>query len=569
MIRIPKSLRKNRRSRTNCSVRPLSSLVSRYDTLSALSLSFVYIVSLYWTATFSFFVQLFSIHYVKSRDRLENEDLLHESAIGSKEKRKKEEEEEEDNGDNYDNDDEDRHMEKGPPIDEKVVLKKASASLGAAPAASRVTASTSSDGEDQTIVATEDRSKDDVLCGRGIPFQKWPGNQRMRRIVQKHRQEYAGAKRHEKGVIVQRVIREIKEGGARFLHPLVEDVAQDEVEQWVEAKNDYVYEKVSHAMRQKKRKSITAKSTKSLSSSSSRQGMGRPVGTGRKGVESTNATSLQASQIGLPVDVDAHPFSNPGTIGGGGVAGMHSALAGLGGLPGGTSLPTSMLNMNVFQSSMHPLPTRQDLLASPTDVPSLPGDELQKLLRIEQLRRQQLNIQMMRRDELLLQLQIEELQRRNASGTGKHQQPSNVQSILQQMNTSGILQLQEQQQGRLPSNQNTAAAAVSALNSSESGTDADVSSGGGTYASLPSDVQSLHRQLLEGRTSGGTQGLSSSLGGVDREIMTQATVGNIPTSSSSGAVPQSLGALSGLSQQQLQLLRLLEFQQQQRRDGGS
>jgi len=63
--------------------------------LSALSLSFVYIVSLYWTATFSFFVQLFSIHYVKSRDRLENEDLLHESAIGSKEKRKKEEEEEE------------------------------------------------------------------------------------------------------------------------------------------------------------------------------------------------------------------------------------------------------------------------------------------------------------------------------------------------------------------------------------------------------------------------------------------------------------------------------------------
>lgn len=91
-------------------------------------------------------------------------------------------------------------------------------------------------------------TKGDVLLGRGKPFQNHPGNQRMLTIVDSHKESYLGVKRDKKRAIVEEVIREIQEDGARFLK------RSEDGHFWNEVESAISFEKVSHALRSKVRR---------------------------------------------------------------------------------------------------------------------------------------------------------------------------------------------------------------------------------------------------------------------------------------------------------------------------
>eukprot|EP00980_Cylindrotheca_fusiformis_P001807 scaffold408_cov71-Cylindrotheca_fusiformis.AAC.8 len=103
--------------------------------------------------------------------------------------------------------------------------------------------------------------KDDVLLGRGKPFQNHPGNQRMLRIVDLHKQKYLRVKRDKKRAIVEEVLDEIQGRGARFLKRSEDGRNWDEVEPGVS------FEKISHALRSKIRRPHKPKMNGSSSSS--------------------------------------------------------------------------------------------------------------------------------------------------------------------------------------------------------------------------------------------------------------------------------------------------------------
>ncbi|KAG7343002.1 hypothetical protein IV203_020947 [Nitzschia inconspicua] len=101
--------------------------------------------------------------------------------------------------------------------------------------------------EDKPILpeSTSQYNSRDVLLGRGVPIQRHPGNKRMHRIVDSYRERYRTASRGDKTLLVRATIQDIRKGGTRFLKR-VEGKASDE---WRDASEDIVYEKVSHALR--------------------------------------------------------------------------------------------------------------------------------------------------------------------------------------------------------------------------------------------------------------------------------------------------------------------------------
>jgi len=82
-----------------------------------------------------------------------------------------------------------------------------------------------------------------VLFGRGKFCINNPGNQRMRRIVNKYKGQYFGASRGEKRKLIKAVYDEIVEGGVKFLK---QDGSEDE---WVEAEGELAIQKVGHLLR--------------------------------------------------------------------------------------------------------------------------------------------------------------------------------------------------------------------------------------------------------------------------------------------------------------------------------
>ncbi|KAL3935758.1 MAG: hypothetical protein SGBAC_008788 [Bacillariaceae sp.] len=91
-------------------------------------------------------------------------------------------------------------------------------------------------------------SNDDILLGRGKPFQNHPGNQRMLKIVDEHKERYLSEKRDKKRAIVEEVLDIIQKNGARFLKRI------DHGEYWREVESTVSFEKVSHALRSKVRR---------------------------------------------------------------------------------------------------------------------------------------------------------------------------------------------------------------------------------------------------------------------------------------------------------------------------
>jgi hypothetical protein len=91
-------------------------------------------------------------------------------------------------------------------------------------------------------------TKDDVLLGRGKPFQNHPGNQRMLEIVDERKEQYLAVKRDQKRAIVEEVLGVIQEGGASFLKRSADG------HYWKEVEPAISFEKVSHALRSKVRR---------------------------------------------------------------------------------------------------------------------------------------------------------------------------------------------------------------------------------------------------------------------------------------------------------------------------
>jgi hypothetical protein len=89
----------------------------------------------------------------------------------------------------------------------------------------------------------------DVVFGRGKPFQSHEGNLRFHQIVQLHKSRYAKSRRHEKTEIAEEIVQLIKSGqsgeAGRFLKK------SQSGDGWVEVEDTIAREKVSHALRGK------------------------------------------------------------------------------------------------------------------------------------------------------------------------------------------------------------------------------------------------------------------------------------------------------------------------------
>jgi hypothetical protein len=91
-------------------------------------------------------------------------------------------------------------------------------------------------------------SSNDVLLGRGKPFQEYPGNLRLAILVDRYREKYMDAGRCDKAIISQHLVYQIKKADGRFLKKLTSDGP------WVEVSDEVARDKVGHGFRTKPRK---------------------------------------------------------------------------------------------------------------------------------------------------------------------------------------------------------------------------------------------------------------------------------------------------------------------------
>lgn len=61
----------------------------------------------------------------------------------------------------------------------------------------------------------------DVLLGRGKPFQNWAGNQNMLTLIDAYRERYHEAERTAKHSIIETILSSIRSRGGRFLGMLL------------------------------------------------------------------------------------------------------------------------------------------------------------------------------------------------------------------------------------------------------------------------------------------------------------------------------------------------------------
>ncbi|KAL3925509.1 MAG: hypothetical protein SGARI_005829, partial [Bacillariaceae sp.] len=90
----------------------------------------------------------------------------------------------------------------------------------------------------------------DILFGRGKPFQNHPGNRKMLGLIDQYKQQYAESPRDRKRPIVEEIIGMLTTDGGRFLKRYSEDVNSN---WWVEVTRQVAFDKVSHAFRSRSR----------------------------------------------------------------------------------------------------------------------------------------------------------------------------------------------------------------------------------------------------------------------------------------------------------------------------
>ncbi len=140
----------------------------------------------------------------------------------------------------------------------------------------------------------------DIIMGRGKPFHTHPGNQRMLQIIDGNKERYNSTKRHNRREVAQEVLDVIFETGARFLKRVEGE------EYWEEVSRSATFDKVSHAIRSKRRKTDAA-----LPRSATTQSSQERASYGLR--RNANEISLFGSSV-LPPAV-LHPTPYPPTLG--------------------------------------------------------------------------------------------------------------------------------------------------------------------------------------------------------------------------------------------------------------
>lgn len=82
---------------------------------------------------------------------------------------------------------------------------------------------------------------EDVLLGRGKKVQSFPGNMKFRQKIEENRYLYDNATKFEKSVLIETILRSVKDVGGRFL--------QHGTCGYVEVDDDVARKKISHAWR--------------------------------------------------------------------------------------------------------------------------------------------------------------------------------------------------------------------------------------------------------------------------------------------------------------------------------
>jgi hypothetical protein len=95
----------------------------------------------------------------------------------------------------------------------------------------------SRDAELKTVVP----KADDVLLGRGKKVLTFPGNVKFRHTIEANRHAYDSSSKFEKSVLIETILRSVKDVGGRFL--------QNGPDGYFEVDDDVARKKISHAWR--------------------------------------------------------------------------------------------------------------------------------------------------------------------------------------------------------------------------------------------------------------------------------------------------------------------------------
>jgi hypothetical protein len=170
----------------------------------------------------------------------------------------------------------------------------------------------------------------DVLLGRGKPFQNHHGNQEMLRVVDMYRVKYHQAERAYKHEIIEEVLGLIRSQGGRFL----ERVDERENSYYNEVTDSVAYRKIGHAFRSNAR---IKSANRSLQAQFRTNGNGSTIG-------------------GLPMPVGFFPhmgggppmFGMMGFTGSGPMFGMMPGMMGPQGVAGGGTPPPGFMQHNGY-----------------------------------------------------------------------------------------------------------------------------------------------------------------------------------------------------------------------------
>jgi len=91
----------------------------------------------------------------------------------------------------------------------------------------------------------------DVLFGRGKSVVEHDGNAKFRNLVSEYAEQFDKASRHEKTLLTETIVHQIKMSGARFLK-------RDEGGEWEEVDHETARKKVAHAFRNRRKVSYTS-----------------------------------------------------------------------------------------------------------------------------------------------------------------------------------------------------------------------------------------------------------------------------------------------------------------------
>ena len=100
-------------------------------------------------------------------------------------------------------------------------------------------------------------TSNDVLFGRGKPFQSHEGNVFLHKLVKLHKDRYVNSRRYDKLAIAEEIVICVKEGSKGMPGRFLKRAEDDGEDYWVEVTNEVAREKVSHALRGKARNKST------------------------------------------------------------------------------------------------------------------------------------------------------------------------------------------------------------------------------------------------------------------------------------------------------------------------